>query len=138
MKLYSDETQHQAVRALDLFVVSCVARVEVPAAIWRKQRIGELDVADAALLSRDFEADWAAAGAEGGRFVVIGLPSGLLEQASSLVASHGLRAHNAIQLASGMAARRADRGCDSFGCFDGELRRAAAVEGFTLVPNDLA
>lgn len=117
--------------------MSCVARVEVPAAIWRKQRSGELEVVDAALLTRDFEADWAAAGGGVGRFVAIGLPLGLLEQAATLVASHGLRAYDAIQLASAMAARQADPGCDSFGCFDSDLRRAAAAEGFTLVPHDL-
>lgn len=137
MKLYSDETHHDAIRALDLLVVSCVARVEVPAAIWRKQRIQELNVGDAGLLTRAFEADWAAGDAAGGRFVIIGLPLSLLERAATLVASHALRAYDAIQLASAMAARQADPGCASFACFDGDLRRAAAAEGFALIPHEL-
>ncbi|MBA2751944.1 MAG: VapC toxin family PIN domain ribonuclease, partial [Actinobacteria bacterium] len=42
MKLYADEEDSSAVRVLTVVVVSCLARVEVPAAIWRKHRIGEL------------------------------------------------------------------------------------------------
>jgi len=32
--------------------------VEVPAALWRKQRTGELSAGDARLLTADFEADY--------------------------------------------------------------------------------
>ena len=37
--------------------VAQLARVEVPAALWRKQRMGELSANDARLLTADFEAD---------------------------------------------------------------------------------
>jgi hypothetical protein len=46
------------VRVLDLLVVSCLARVEVPAAIWRKRRLGELSEKDARLLTGEFAADY--------------------------------------------------------------------------------
>ena len=35
-KLYADEQDHPLVRGLDGLVVSALARVEVPSAIWRK------------------------------------------------------------------------------------------------------
>jgi hypothetical protein len=37
-------------------------------------------------------------------------------------------------LATGLAVREADPGCSDFACFDEALRRAAAAEGFSLVP----
>jgi hypothetical protein len=46
------------VRALDVIVVSCIARIEVAAAIRKKQRIGELTDAAATTLTAEFEADY--------------------------------------------------------------------------------
>ncbi len=37
VKLYADESDHELVRRIDVLIVSQVARVEVPAALWRKQ-----------------------------------------------------------------------------------------------------
>ncbi len=48
--------------------------------------------------------------------------------------AYGLRAYDAVQLASAEAARAADPGCDSFACFDASLRDAAAGAGFALYP----
>lgn len=59
VKLYADEPDADRVRGVELVVVSAVARVEVPAALWRKSRTGELAVADAALLSEVFALEWA-------------------------------------------------------------------------------
>lgn len=115
-------------------VISCLARVEVPAAIWRKSREGELDAADAVLLTTDFEADYYGDGAQPPRFIAIGLPDEVLAEAALVAASRGLRGYDAMQLASARAARGADPGCSSFACFDLELRRAAAADGFDLVP----
>lgn len=47
----------------------------------------------------------------------------VLEDAARLVATHALRAYDAVQLASARAARQADAG----------LRTAAANEGFSLL-----
>ncbi len=58
VKLYADEAGAGEVRALTAVAVSQLCRVEVPAALWRKQRLGELDVADAQVLSAEFEADF--------------------------------------------------------------------------------
>jgi hypothetical protein len=46
VKLYADEPGHEQVRNPGLLLVSQLARVEVPAAIWRKHRMGELSPDD--------------------------------------------------------------------------------------------
>lgn len=119
---------------MEVVVVSCLARVEVPAAFWRKRRTGELSETDAATLSASFEIDYAGTADQPARFLVIGVPPPLLEDAARLVAVHGLRAYDALQLASARAARSADPSCDTFACADTALRTAAAAEGFALLP----
>lgn len=115
-------------------MVSVLARVEVPAAIWRKQRIGELDVADAQVLVETFEADLLGDDDHPPTFVTIALPPTLLDAAARMTAVHGLRACDSVQLASACAARAVDARCGCFACFDATLRRAAGAEGFALVP----
>ncbi len=111
-----------------------LARVEVAAAIWRKVRMGEVDAGDGAILTQAFEADWTSRDAARRPFIVIALRIPLLDHAAGLAATQGLRAFDAIQLASALAAREADPGCDAFACFDAGLRRAAAAESFVLLP----
>lgn len=115
-------------------MVSCLARVEVPSAIWRKQRLGELSVVDAELLVAVFEADYHGSENEPERFAVVALPPPVLDEAAELCAVLGLRAYDAVQLASAVAARRAAPDCGQFACFDDRLRDAAARSGFTLIP----
>ncbi len=115
-------------------MVSLLARVEVPAAIWRNVRTGEVAAADASVLTQEFEADWSQGANERGRFIVVGLSRAILEGAAGMAAIHGLRAYDAVQLASAVAARDADASCDSFACFDAELREAAAARGFAVIP----
>ena len=129
VKLYADEDDADLVRAVPVFVVSAVARVEVPAALWRKQRTGELSAQDAGVLAAGFEADWHE---PGGPFVPVALHPGVLERAAALVATHSLRAYDAVQLACAVAARSADGQIDTFLCFDSDLRSVAAREGFAL------
>lgn len=125
VKLYADEPGYREVRALaEPLVASQLARVEVPAAFWRKQRTGELSSSDAGLLTEEFVADWFS-----GRFVVVRPDSELLDDAARLVAVHGLRAYDGVQLASALQARAADPECDTFSGFDDHLVAAAAAEG---------
>ena len=58
MKLYAVEAGHEQVRGLVSIAIAPLARMEVPAALWRKQRLGELSAGDARLLTADFEADY--------------------------------------------------------------------------------
>jgi len=137
VKLYADEPGHEEIRAVEILVLSCLARVEVPSALWRKCRCGELSDTDAAVLCTAFEIDYAGTADVPARFLVLGVLPSLLEDAARLVAAHGLRAYDALQLASARAAREADASCDTFACTDTTLRAAAAAEGFALLPGAL-
>ena len=131
VKLYADEEGHERVRTLDAMVVSAIARVEVPAALWRKNRMGELNARDARTLVRAFEHDLASTT---GPLVALPLTNEILERAAELTATHGLRAYDAVQLASARAARLIEPECSTFAAFDGGLSEAAAREGFALLP----
>lgn len=136
MKLYADEDGDLAIRELDSLVISAVARVEVPSALWRKARTDELDDASACLLVNAFELDFhgdADTGSDS-RFTVVSLTESVLVAAAQEAARHGLRAYDAVQLACAVAVRELDAQCSQFACFDDELRLAASRVGFALVP----
>jgi uncharacterized protein len=113
-----------------------LARVEVPAAIWRKHRTGEINVDDALILVRAFEVDYAGAPGRPPRFVAVAVSDGVLERAAELVADYGLRAYDAVQLASALATRDLDQRCDTLAAFDRGLIRAAMSEGLRPFPAD--
>ncbi len=106
----------------------------MPAAIWRKHRIGELSSEDAAVLVEEFEWDWFGDAESEVRFAVIEVADDMLDLAARSVARHPLRAFDAVQLASALAARSADPDLAMFACFDETLANAARAEGFTLLP----
>lgn len=135
MKLYADEPGREEIRAIELIAVSIIARVEVSAAIWRKHRMGEVDVPIAVELGEEFEADWFGTYTDKPRFIVVPLNDVVLERAAGLAASPGLRAHDALQLASALAAREAQPQLSAFACFDRDLRSAAFQFGLTLIPD---
>jgi uncharacterized protein len=134
VKLYADEQDHQVIRDQGTLVVSALARVEVPAAIWRKHRMGELDPADATILVAAFEADYHGSAQDQPRFGVLAVTATVLDAAAALAGVHGLRASDAVQLASAKAAAEAIPDCRTVAAFDGTLRTAAAKEGFALLP----
>lgn len=111
-------------------VISALARVEVSAAIWRKQRAGELDLDDALILIRAFTADYAGTPDRPPRFIAVAVTAGIIGSAADLAGTHGLRAYDAVQLASALAARAADKRCAALLAFDRELLQAAISEGF--------
>jgi predicted nucleic acid-binding protein len=115
-------------------VVSALARVEVPAAIWRKHRSGELDREDALVLARTFAADYAGTRDAPARFLAVRVADRVLGRAAGLTGECGLRAYDAVQLASALAARRIDERCATFASFDHDLTAAAAGEGFDMLP----
>ena len=51
-----------------------------------------------------------------------------------MAVQHGLRAYDAVQLASAKAAAQAVPDCRTMTAFDGTLRAAAAAESFALLP----
>ena len=134
VKLYADEAGYQQVRGMTSIAIAQLARVEVPAALWRKQRMGELSANDARLLTAEFEADYYGTESEPPRFAAVLATGSVLAAAARLCASHGLRAYDAVQLSSALAVRRVDESCTIFAAFDYSLRTAAATEGFGLLP----
>lgn len=129
VKLYLDEPGHQEVRALEQLVISRMARVEVVAAVWGVQRRRGLRASGAAAIVAEFEADL------GGRFAVVEPTPDVLDDAATLSGVRGLRAYDAVQLASARAAAAVDDRVRVFAAFDRQLRAAAAEEGFVLVPS---
>lgn len=125
VKRYADEDGADIVRAHDVLVISQLALVEVPEALWRKHRLGELTAGDARLLTDALTADVAA-----GRLIVAAITGAMITDAAGLVAVHPLRAYDAVQLATARAVRAADPDCRTFACFDTQLARVAAAEGF--------
>jgi len=99
-----------------------------------KRRLGELTADDAVILTQAFEADCHGTDSEAPRFAAVTVTTPVLDEAAILVAIHALRAYDGVQLASALAARAADPGCDRFACFDKPLRDAAAKQGFALIP----
>jgi predicted nucleic acid-binding protein len=131
VKLYADEPGSADVRKLAHLVVSQLARVEVPAALWRKHRMGELAATDARILVADFEADYFGDIDEPPRFSVVAVTAAVVDAAAHLVGVHGLRAYDAMQLASALSvATVVPEGVD-FLANDDALTAAAAAEGLT-------
>lgn len=135
VKLYVDEPGAQEVRPVRVMAVSAIARVEVPAALWRKARTGHLAAGLARVLIADFEADWyGVVPTEEPRFAAVQVAEPVLDVAARLVGVHGLRAYDAVQLACALAVRSADPAVDVLACFDTGLRAAGVAEGFDLLP----
>lgn len=132
VKLYADEEGCETVRSWSDLVVSHLARVEVAAAIWRKQRMFDLAPDAAATLVADFEADWFGDGSTQSRFAVVAVTGDVLDDAARLARVHGLRAYDAVQLASALLASAADPDLTAFAAYDVALRAAATAEGLAL------
>jgi uncharacterized protein len=134
VKLYADEPGYRPIRALEMLVVSAIARVEVPSALWRKARTGELEDAAAGILISAFELDFHGDPDSHPRFTIVALTEPVLTRAAREAARHALRAYDAVELASALAVREIDPRCSHFACFDADLRRAASRAGFVLSP----
>lgn len=143
VKLYADEADSDHVRAdPGPLIVSVLARVEVPGAIWRKHRTGHLTADDAHALVQQFEDDLYGTRDQDERFLQIECTQQVRDHAANLIGAHGLRAYDAVQLASAIAACEIDETCTRFWCFDTKLSEAARLEGFNgpgiPVPNQAA
>jgi len=135
VKLYVNEPGHEVIRAQSSVVVGQVARMEIPAAFWRKHRIGELGVSDAQVLTGEFEADYFGTPDDPPRFIVVAVTAAIVDDAAVLCARYPLRAYDALQLASALRARSADPGLGTMAVFDATLASAAAAEGLAVLPD---
>ena len=136
-KRYLDEPGMASVRVQAELVVSELSRVEVASAIWFKHRTGGLTADEARTLLDVFELEWFGSAEADPDFVLIALDSDILDTGAATVATHELRTGDAIQIASAVHARRTLPELTEFLCFDVRLRRAAASEGFALLPAEL-
>lgn len=131
---YASEPGGQQRPRAPVVVVSGVSQVEVSSAMWRKQRIGELspdqarvlvDAFLSALRSRSSSPDTVT-------YLPVSVSADVLDTAVVVCGVHGLRAYDAVQLASAIQARAADPTITEFVTFDASLHRAAAAEGFRV------
>jgi len=88
-------------RGTNVTFVSPLSGAEVLAAIARKQRLGELDLAARGRIAAAFRRDYR------GRFIHTLLTGMVVEKAMDLVFDHPLRAYDAVQLASALLLPRA-------------------------------
>lgn len=88
-------------RGTNVTFVSPLSGAEVLAAIARKQRLGELDLATRGRIAAAFRRDYR------GRFIHTSLTGMVVEKAMDLVLDHPLRAYDAVQLASALLLPRA-------------------------------
>lgn len=134
---YTPELGRQPIEHDVPVVVSDLSRVEVSSAIWRKQRMGDLSPKQARVLVDEFLADMGAAGEPGAAsttYLPVAIGPEILDRGVALCGTHGLRAYDAVQLASAIQARAADSSVNDFVTYDVALHRAAAAEGFRVNP----
>jgi len=112
-----------------------LARVEVPAAIFKRRREGSLTALDATRAGDDFANDF------DNQYQPTDVTRRLVEQAAALAEKHGLRGYDAVQLATALEVQAVR---DSlalsrliFVSADGDLNAAAQSEGLLVEdPND--
>ena len=126
--LVADETTTEILSAIAFddpdIVVSPITPVEVDSAVWRKARQMRDDVARQRSHRRlaALRSQWR----------VVEDYREILEEARNMVARHGLRAADAIQLASAMVTRGG--AVLTLVTRDEELATAARAEGFPILP----
>ncbi len=108
---------------------------EVAAALWRKHSMGQLSLDNTALLTEALDGDWFDPEATGCWYQSIEPGEPILDAAIQFAGLHGLRAYEAVQLATAAAARVEVPECTTFVTFDQPLRRAAVALGFSILPS---
>jgi len=136
VKRYIQETGSTWVRAIadplasHLIYLARITDVEVTSAVIRRQRGGTLAAPAVTATLRQFRQDLVLG------YRIIGITSGLLSAATLLVEKHGLRAYDAVQLASavGLNNQRVAAGTDAVTLVsaDQELNAAAIAEGLSV------
>ena len=102
-------------------VISRLTAVEVPAAIWKRSRAGDLPAREAHGVLARFTADLA-------QLTIVEPRPATIEVAADLVERHPLRAYDAVQLASALRWARETRLATCFVCADRGLADAAVKE----------
>ncbi|OYT72846.1 MAG: VapC toxin family PIN domain ribonuclease [Armatimonadetes bacterium JP3_11] len=135
-KIYIDESgtgwmQQLLVQALpQQLYLSHLARVEMASAIARRQQTGSLSPANARKSLQQFSADWFH------RYTVVAVSSEIIERAYGLTIQHGLRAYDAVHLASALTVRSAFASLEGYALVfvsaDQRLLQCAQQEGLRV------
>lgn len=131
VKLYVVEEGSEIVKGLvrdaELAATSALAYVEARAAFARRHREGGLAKAEYRRVVKALDADWP-------RFLRVQVVEPLIREAARIIDKYGLRAYDAIHLASALDLRRALQGPVAFACWDSRLSRAARQEKLAAQP----
>jgi uncharacterized protein len=109
------------------FAVSSLTQVEFRSAIRKKERMKEMDPLLALKAIERFEDHLE------NNYVTQSIDIAILNSAKALVDRYGLRAYDAVQLASCLALQRTVAELPIFVCADLDLLRAAASEGLEVL-----
>ncbi|MBV8357915.1 MAG: type II toxin-antitoxin system VapC family toxin [Deltaproteobacteria bacterium] len=130
VKLYAYEpgspATRRAVAEADQIASSLITYTETRAALNRKYRSREIDVATFARSKAEFEADWQG-------FVIMPVDAQTIRSAGEFAEQFGLRAYDAVHLATANGFSRETGSQVRFMCFDSALNRAASTLGLTPI-----
>jgi len=130
VKLYVQEVGStevkRAVAQADLVATSLLAYVEARSAFSRKHRLADIDDAALKRHKREFEQGW-------NRLDRLPVDATTIRHAGDLAERYGLKAYDALHLATVDLMEVTLRSSVSFACFDEALNRAAARLGFRLI-----
>ena len=123
----SDLSRSSAEEA-EAVLTSRLTLVETRSALARMRAAGRITSVQHRAKLSEFAAFWSDTG-------VVDVMEPIVEQAASLAEQHTLRAYDAMHLASALLVAETAR--PAFGCWDRELRTAAAKEDLEMVPSEL-
>jgi predicted nucleic acid-binding protein len=126
VKEAGSEDVRRLVRRRARLATSVLAGVEIPSALARRAREGDLPLNAAREHSRRVASDLS-------ETHVVAARAHVLEIAAELVWRHPLRAYDAVQLGSAVGLARESRMAVTFVCADQRLATAAAAEGLRVV-----
>jgi predicted nucleic acid-binding protein len=126
VKEVGSEDVRRLVRRRGRLATSVLAGVEIPSALARRAREGDLPLDAAREHSRRVATDLS-------ETHVVAARANVLEVAAELVWRHPLRAYDAVQLGSAVWLARESRMAVTFVCADQRLATAAAAEGLRVI-----
>lgn len=131
IKRYIHENgSEQVVALLDEFPIigtAVLTQVEMASAMAKAVRLGWVDETEIAAAWQDFISHWLS-------YTRLPNSTVILERAASLIWRHGLRAYDAVHLASAMIWKDMTGDEVTFACYDRTLAEAALQEGLQIWP----
>jgi len=106
---------------------TALTQAEMASAMAKASRLGWVDEVDISSAWQDFLSHWPA-------FIRLPLSTGIVERAAGLCWRHGLRAYDAVHLASALVWKDVGGAEVVFACFDQALSKAARLEGLPAWP----